>query len=173
MTIDRTLSRVDADRAAGRAPLARQRLRGLVASFPDRLDLRARLADSYRAAGEPAQAGRWAYLGGTAAATEVAAFERLYPHPDRRLEVLRWPDDAEDPPDPVGRARLRALRAHSAALADGSAVWLGPAHRPRPTSSWRERLAEAGCLAGLLLGVVVVLLLTGVGGVVVVRWLAR
>ncbi|WP_426366127.1 DUF6584 family protein [Streptomyces sp. E-08] len=45
MSQQNTLSPVDADLAAGCAPLARQRLRGLVSSFPYDLMLRRRLAE--------------------------------------------------------------------------------------------------------------------------------
>ena len=45
MPLRDTLSQVDADLAAGRVPVARQRLRGLVSSFPNDLMLRRRLAE--------------------------------------------------------------------------------------------------------------------------------
>ena len=46
----------------GLLPVARQRLRGLVSSFPNDLMLRRRLAEMYRLYGEPAEAGRWMLL---------------------------------------------------------------------------------------------------------------
>lgn len=52
----------DADLAAGNITMACQRPRGLVGSFPDRPDLRARLAQAYRMQGNQVQAGRWDYL---------------------------------------------------------------------------------------------------------------
>ncbi|WP_369137634.1 DUF6584 family protein [Modestobacter versicolor] len=167
MPVDHTLARVTADLTEGRTSRARQRLRGLVEAFPERLDLRDRLAETYRWTGDPAQAGRWAYLGGSAAPAEVTAFEALYPHPDRRLTALRWPGG--EPADPVGRQRLHDLRVHSAALADGSAVWSGPEPRvvPAPTSA-SDVFATVGCLA--LVGLALVLMVLGAG--VVVRALA-
>lgn len=48
MPLRDTVARVDADLAAGRVPVARQRLRGLVSSFPNDLMLRRRLAEVYR-----------------------------------------------------------------------------------------------------------------------------
>ena len=51
MAVDDTLRRVEADLARGDLHMARQRLRGLVGSFPTRLDLRERLAEACRATG--------------------------------------------------------------------------------------------------------------------------
>ena len=59
VTEQETLMRVREDIAAGRLSLARQRLRGLVGSYPQRLDLREQLAELYRREGIPSQAGRW------------------------------------------------------------------------------------------------------------------
>ncbi|MFF9199053.1 DUF6584 family protein [Streptomyces sp. NPDC014779] len=53
MPLRETLARVDADLAAGRIPVARQRLRGLVSSFPYDLTLRRRLADCATDLGHP------------------------------------------------------------------------------------------------------------------------
>ncbi|MGQ4381635.1 DUF6584 family protein, partial [Streptomyces sp. SAS_267] len=78
MPLRDTLARVDADLAAGRIPVARQRLRGLVSSFPNDLTLRRRLAETYRLYGEPAEAGRWMYLESDRDAVETAAFEARY-----------------------------------------------------------------------------------------------
>jgi hypothetical protein len=57
VAVEKTLNRVAVDLAAGRVPMARQRLRGLVGSMPTRLDLRQRLAEVYRLEGDSAQAG--------------------------------------------------------------------------------------------------------------------
>ncbi|MET7291475.1 DUF6584 family protein [Streptomyces griseoloalbus] len=90
MSRTNTLARVDADLAAGRVPMARQRLRGLVSSFPDDLALRRRLAEVYRLYGEPAEAGRWMYLEEDRDAKEVAAFEARYRTPQQRMRALAW-----------------------------------------------------------------------------------
>ncbi|MBP2584714.1 hypothetical protein J3A78_005192 [Streptomyces sp. PvR006] len=90
MSRTNTLARVDADLAAGRVPLARQRLRGLVASFPHDLKLRRRLAEVYRLYGDAAQAGRWMYLEEDRDAAETAAFEQRYGTPGWRMKALAW-----------------------------------------------------------------------------------
>ncbi|MFE6851390.1 DUF6584 family protein [Streptomyces sp. NPDC057674] len=90
MSRTNTLARVDADLVAGRVPLARQRLRGLVSSFPHDLTLRRRLAEVYRLYGDAAQAGRWMYLEEDRDAEETAAFERRYGTPGWRMQALAW-----------------------------------------------------------------------------------
>ncbi|MFI6209370.1 DUF6584 family protein [Streptomyces sp. NPDC051041] len=90
MPLTTTLARVDADLAAGRVPMARQRLRGLVSSFPDDLMLRRRLAEVYRLYGEPAEAGRWMYLEEDRDAGETSAFEARYRTPQERMRALAW-----------------------------------------------------------------------------------
>lgn len=74
-----TLAPVDGDLAAGRVPMARQRLRGLVSSFPTDLTLRRRLAEVYRLYGEPAEVGCWMYLEEDRRADEIAAFRGEVP----------------------------------------------------------------------------------------------
>ncbi|MET9673999.1 DUF6584 family protein [Streptomyces sp. NPDC006482] len=90
MPLSNTLDRVDADLAAGRVPMARQRLRGLVSSYPYDLTLRRRLAEVYRMYGDVAEAGRWMYLEEDRDADETAAFEQRYGSPGWRMKALAW-----------------------------------------------------------------------------------
>ncbi len=90
--------------------LARQRVAGLVGSFPHRLDLRERLAEVYRVLGQPAQAGRWTYLSDDRDLDEVLAFERAYHRAEARLGALSWQGSPEDAPTETARTRLAALR---------------------------------------------------------------
>jgi hypothetical protein len=90
MPLRETLVRIDADLAAGRVPVARQRLRGLVSSFPYDLTLRRRLAEVYRLYGDAAEAGRWMYLEEDRNADETAAFEARYGSPRWRMKALAW-----------------------------------------------------------------------------------
>ncbi|MDC5698264.1 hypothetical protein OO014_13450 [Intrasporangium calvum] len=75
MSEQETLARVHDDLAAGRVALARQRLRGLVGSYPQRLDLREELAELYRRDGVLSQAGRWTFLSETRNPAELRAFD--------------------------------------------------------------------------------------------------
>ncbi|GAA1336465.1 DUF6584 family protein [Saccharothrix algeriensis] len=138
---------------------ARQRLVGLVTSFPDRLDLRERLAEVYRALGDTAQAGRWAYLSDERDEREVAAFERAYRTPEARLAALNWVGG--EATAETARTRLLALRG---AVAERVRADLAAADDR--DSSWVVN-------ALVLLGVVLVLLCFVVGAVTLVLWVVR
>jgi hypothetical protein len=155
-----TLARVDADLAAGRVPMARQRLRGLVSSFPDDLALRRRLAEVYRLYGEPAEAGRWMYLEEDRDADETSAFEARYRTPQERMRALAWRG-------PESLARSEFARRQLAAVRTACSDALG---RPVdwdtvPSASDDGPDAGEGKLAGFLAGagcLVVVLAMLGI-----------
>ncbi|MFJ3659884.1 DUF6584 family protein [Streptomyces sp. NPDC090119] len=111
MPLRDTLARVDEDLAAGRVPVARQRLRGLVSSFPHDPALRRRLAEVYRLYGEPAQAGRWMYLEQDRDPAETAAFEARYPTTARRRAALGWDGPDSLAPTDFAREQLAELAA--------------------------------------------------------------
>lgn len=88
---------------------ARQRVAGLVGTFPQRLDLRERLAEVYRVLGQPAQAGRWTYLSEERNPDELLAFERAYRRADARLVALSWQGRVDEAPTETARTRLASL----------------------------------------------------------------
>ncbi|MER5397944.1 DUF6584 family protein [Streptomyces sp. NPDC002599] len=110
MPLRDTLARVDADLAAGRIPVARQRLRGLVSSFPNDLTLRRRLAETYRLYGEAAEAGRWMYLEPDRDTAETSAFESRYATPERRMRALAWSGSESLAGTAFARGQLEAVR---------------------------------------------------------------
>lgn len=168
MPVERTLERVDADVAAGRRALARQRLRGLVDAFPERLDLRERLAALYRLDGDAAQAGRWSYLSADADPREVAAFERAYRgDPIALMKALAWRRPEHDAATAVARERLRALRERAEADAGAPVDWADP-RRPHPPARWWEPVAAG--VAGVVVLALVVLFVVGVTSLVVRGW---
>jgi predicted Zn-dependent protease len=105
-----TLARVEADLATGRVPMARQRLRGLVTSFPQDLLLRRRLGELYRLFGEPAQAGRWMYLEADRDPSETSAFEERYATPLQRMRALAWRAPESLANTPFAAQQLAAVR---------------------------------------------------------------
>ncbi|WP_405014486.1 DUF6584 family protein [Kitasatospora sp. NBC_01539] len=123
MTIETTLARAEADLRAGRVPLARQRLRGLVGSRPADLTVRSRLGAVYRLYGEPAQAGRWTYLDDDRDEAEAAAFEAAYADPQARMTALAWRDPEESAPTGTARERLTAVRTAASAAAGRPLAW--------------------------------------------------
>ncbi|PSL58338.1 hypothetical protein B0I31_101556 [Saccharothrix carnea] len=140
---------------------ARQRLVGLVTSYPDRVDLRERLAAVYRLLGDSAQAGRWSYLSEVRDEAEVAAFERAYRTPLARLEAMNWTGGEAAATTETARQRLVALQ--EAANDQLRAELLVADDRD---SSWHTNVL-------VLIGLVIVLLCFVVGAVTLVMWAYR
>jgi hypothetical protein len=161
MPLRETLARVDADLAAGRVPVARQRLRGLVSSFPYDLTLRRRLAEVYRLYGDSAEAGRWMYLEEDRDADETAAFEARYGSPGWRMQALAWCGPEAMAATSFAEGQLVAVRAACAEELGHPVDWddpvsyrdgLGEKYEEAPSEPWTVGgvLAGAGCLVGVL-----------------------
>lgn len=161
MTIARTLARAEADLAVGRLTLARQRVRGLVASFPTDLELRERLAALYRAEGVASQAGRWSFLAAEPDPVEQAAFVRAYRDPVVRMRALGW-RGPEEAAGAVGEPRLRALRAEAEESAGAALTW-EDARRPRPPRTLGETVAA-------VVGFGIVIVVFGGAAIALARW---
>jgi hypothetical protein len=157
------LDRVAADIAGGRTYPALQRLASLVAVHPTDLDLRHRLAALYRMVGNTVQAGRWGYLNADADPAEIAAFERAYPSPVRRMSLVRWPTTDRHPATDYARARLAALtelvnREQAARTPDRAGI---------PASMTPSRWVLGG-IVGIGIALAALALL---GGITIVQWL--
>lgn len=161
MPLRETLARVDADLAAGRVPVARQRLRGLVSSFPYDLTLRRRLAEVYRLYGDAAEAGRWMYLEEDRNTDETAAFEARYGSPGRRMKALAWRGPEAMAATSFAEKELVAVRAACAEELGHPVDWDDPAsyrdgleekYEEAPSGPWTVGgvLAGLGCLVGAL-----------------------
>lgn len=153
MPLRDTLARVDADLAAGRVPVARQRLRGLVSSFPNDLTLRRRLAETYRLYGEPAQAGRWMYLESDRDAAETAAFEARYDTPERRMRALVWSGSESLAPTAFARGQLEAVRVACSDSMGHPVAWDTVPDGKKADSAnnaFTDFLAGAGCLLAVV-----------------------
>ncbi|MFF8641110.1 DUF6584 family protein [Streptomyces sp. NPDC015345] len=161
MPLRETLARVDADLAAGRVPVARQRLRGLVSSFPCDLTLRRRLAEVYRLYGDAAEAGRWMYLEEDRDADETAAFEVRYGCSAWRMKALAWRGPEAMAATPFAEKQLVAVRTACAGQVGHPVDWDDPdSYRDGledkdeevPPAPWtvRDVLAGIGCLVGAL-----------------------
>ncbi|WP_338703307.1 DUF6584 family protein [Streptomyces sp. Q6] len=160
MPLRETLTRIDADLAAGRIPVARQRLRGLLSSFPHDLMLRRRLAEVYRLYGDDAEAGRWMYLEEERNAEETAAFEARYGTPGRRMKALAWRGPETKAATAFAEGQLVTVRtAHAEELGhpvdwDDAASYLEDqdGEHEAPAGPWTVGgvLAGAGCLVAAL-----------------------
>ncbi|MFE4536690.1 DUF6584 family protein [Streptomyces scopuliridis] len=154
MALADTLERIEADLAAGRIPMARQRLRGLVSSFPGNLALRRRLAEVYRLYGDRAEAGRWMYLEEDRDAEETAVFEARYHTPGRLMRALAWHG-----PEPLADSAFAAEQLSAVRTACSNAVgrpvdWdmsLAALHDDAPEGGvLAQSLAGAGCLLAVV-----------------------
>ncbi|MGW7262298.1 DUF6584 family protein [Streptomyces sp. NPDC054842] len=135
MPLTETLARVDADLATGRVPVARQRLRGLVSSFPYDLTLRRRLAQVYRLYGDSAEAGRWMFLEEDRDADETAAFEARYGAAAWRMRALAWPGPETMAATSFAQGQLVTVRATCAEEVGRPVAWDDP-------DSYRDGLRE-------------------------------
>lgn len=148
-----TLARIDADLAAGRIPVARQRLRGLVSSFPHDLTLRRRLAEVYRLYGESAQAGRWMYLEEDRDAAETSAFETRYETPAQRMRALAWQGPESFAATSFAREQLASVRTACSEAVGHPVDRDGVPTEAEPEGSRRSLtgfLTGAGCLLAAL-----------------------
>ncbi|NKQ23046.1 DUF6584 family protein [Streptomyces galbus] len=153
MPLTETLARVDADLAAGRVPVARQRLRGLVSSFPDDLTVRRRLGEVYRLYGDPAEAGRWMYLEEDRDAAETSAFEARYRTAPQRMRALAWQGPESRAATAFARERLAAVRAECSDAMGRPVDWDSVPSAERAdgrNSAVADSLAGAGCLLAVL-----------------------
>jgi len=110
------LERAKSDLEHGDARKARDRLKGLVSTYPINQDVRRLLAEAYRRDRQWPEAGRWGYLIGSAATdAERRAFEKHSAFgwnrriTEGRLRRLLRVDDLAAVADETGRAVLRDL----------------------------------------------------------------
>jgi hypothetical protein len=158
--IDATLNRARAELAAGNVAAARNRMRGLVGSFPCVIAAREVLAETYRRSGDLAQAGRWAYATETLTDEEAAAFTHAYRNdPVLMMRALRWSDsDNAAPVSPTVSHRLEQLKARAEEQAGREVSWDEPRYPPYK-GSWLAALG-GWSLVGFLVLVLVVGIVT-------------
>ncbi|MGI8824885.1 MAG: DUF6584 family protein [Chloroflexota bacterium] len=134
MSKETTLRKIDEATAAGDHGAARDRLQGLLATYPADLSIRKRLGEVYWRLGNPSMAGRYWYLeegGSDAMVSARAAFERSCGNnAQRMLRMLKFKGDIETPAGSYAARTLRELRQRA------------EAERPQPSpeeiARWRE-----------------------------------
>ncbi|MFH9468560.1 DUF6584 family protein [Streptomyces clavifer] len=149
MALIDTLRRVDADLAAGRIPMARMRLRGLVTAYPASREVRRRLGEVYRLFGEPEQAGRWMYLEEDRDPAETAAFEQRYHLPAPRMKAVAWRGRESLAGSAFAQEQLAALRAACSKAAGRPVNWDTVTGEEQPERG--AVLRFAGCTGAFLL----------------------
>ena len=156
------LARVRADLAAGHTHMAIQRLRTLLATLPDDVEVRSVLAAVYRQTGNPVEAGRWGFLSEDVRPNELAAFAKANPDPWQRLRLLQFSGD----PSGLGTGGTERLvqLAEEAQRSGPPTQYVGPYRAPT------NRSATLPCLFTAVV-LVVVTVLAGIGVIRIIAWL--
>lgn len=151
MPRETTLAKVDAEIANGQLGCARDRLLGLLSTYPEDLDLRSRLGQVYWQLQDSAMAGRYWYLEAAVTAEQKearAAFEQRFGgHPARILQALKTRGDAQAPASEYSRTVVAELIRQA-----------GPGYaqrRPKdssPSAGTRSAVLQYGCMLFLALG---------------------
>ncbi|WP_157631640.1 DUF6584 family protein [Catelliglobosispora koreensis] len=157
------LARVRADLAAGHTHVAIQRLRTLLATLPDDLEIRSLLAGVYRQTGNPVEAGRWGFLTEDVRADELAAYAKANPDPWQRLRLLHF---TGDPTGLSSEVSERLIQLADEAQRSGPPTRWGGDYRPPPPShgvTWP-------CLFTII-ALVLVTAMAGVGVIKLIGWI--
>jgi len=108
------MEKVEQNIAAGNYKKARDRLQGLLSTYPNRLDLRRRLGDVYWAMDEPLMAGRYWYLEAKKNADmESASAAFVHSCQDdatKILQRLKFRGDLRELTQPYAQERLGTLQ---------------------------------------------------------------
>jgi len=166
---EETLQKIERDIASGDLGKARDRLHGLLATYPCDLSLRRRLGDLYALLHEPAMAGRYWYLEESPSPAMEAAwrtFERSCG--DDPVQIVRALKFREDPALLGETARERLLALQEEAHHKGYRSFPSP-HSGQPT----ERRGSGWLLAGCVLALLVAAFFSLVGLVTVWQWIFR
>jgi predicted Zn-dependent protease len=164
MPLETTLQRIEAELAQGDYGKARDRLHGLLVTYPQNLALRRRLAEIYHLLHQPAMAGRYWYLEADQSpemAAARAAFQRSCG--EDPLQILQALKFRGDPTALEGPAR-QTLAELQAQVADRYGMELDfrarGRRRYRLTSRQerRSRLLLAGCVASLVAGLALMMI---------------
>ena len=168
MSKEKTLARIDEEIRLGRLGMARDRLRGLVVSFPDDLALRKKLGDLYWTLGYPAAAGQYWFLEPDPGEHAEEAFDAFLhscqSDPRIVLKRLRLRGVAPRTLEPMVRDRLEAQR-KAFRKVYGTEPEPDPPYQAQTTLR-QLRMVQAGC--GLLLALL--LFLVGLGIVQLLSW---
>ena len=175
MPIEETWARIERDIAAHDLGKARDRLHGLLATYPDDLAIRHKLGEVYWQLGHPAMAGRYWYLEQPATANKAAAcwaFERSCGGSQlETLLALKFRGDADGLSDPYARQKLQTLM-RDVEAEYGMRIHAGKRgktkyERTRLPGRWVGVLLAVGCAAVALVALSLVL----IGLATVVSWL--
>ncbi len=152
--------------------MARQRLRGLVSSYPSDLQVRCCLGEIYRLYGDTAEAGRWTYLQADRDPAETAAFEARYPNAVARMIALAWRGPEDVAATGFARTALAEVRKAASAAEGRPLAWgFTPSEGEESEVEGSSAVMRfVGCTAAVLVALLLVLFVV-LGAVSFVSWL--
>ncbi len=154
MSIESTLLKVEEELSEGKLGIARDRLHGLVASYPEDLSLRSRLAEVYLKLGYPVEAGRWWFLvEKLTPEQESAVRDFVLSYGGNEALILRKLRLKVIPQDGFAHKRIEELMA--AARAKGQTI---PRISEPPLVQKSSHWAITGCMAVAIVCVVLMLI---------------
>lgn len=168
MSIERTLRKIEQDIDVGDYGKARDRLHGLIFTYPDNLALRRKLGEIYWKLQYPAMAGRYWYLEEEKTPTMMTAcenFERSCGNdPLQILLALKFRGDFESIQDTFAGCTLLELHTKARAMHRYYVDFRKPKAQKyyQTTSKELDPILQVGCVVGLLIafGLMIVGLLT-------------
>jgi len=170
---EKTLSRIEGDIASGDYGKARDRLHGLIATYPDALELRRRLGNVYGQLQYPAMAGRYWYLEedrSPAMDAACCAFEESCgDDPVQMLLALKFRGDFEAIADTFAGRTLLALQ-DRARQERGCTIGFGKPGREKFQYTSQQSTTSRWLVVGCLFAVLASLALMVVGLVTVIQW---
>jgi hypothetical protein len=174
MAIKQTLNKIERDIASGDYGKARDRLHGLIATYPDNLALRRKLGKVYWQLQYPAMAGRYWYLEEDKSPDMVAAckaFERSCGNSSlQMLLFLKFRGDLESIDSVFARQTLRTLQSQ---VKEKYGYYITFGKRGAEKYQWtparkpRDVVVGVACVVAVLVGLGLML----VGLVTVINWL--
>jgi len=174
MPIEQTLEKVEQDIASGDCGKARDRLHGLIATYPNNLALRRKLGDVYWQLQYPAMAGRYWYLEESKSPDMIAAckvFEESCGHSSfQTLLALKFQGDLESIDSEFAKDRLLTLQTQ---VKNEYGYFVdfqkhgAEKYKWTPRSKTRGRVSTIGCVAAVVLGIALML----IGLSTVIDWL--
>ncbi|HBY07577.1 MAG TPA: DNA helicase [Chloroflexi bacterium] len=174
MPIEQTLDKIQQDMATGDYGKARDRLHGLLSTYPENLALRRQLGEIYWQLHYPTMAGRYWYLEEDKSAkmvTAVKAFEQSCGNQALKiLQALKFQGRLESLTEVYAQTKLQTLQAQVKTeygfVLDFQKQSVKKAYRTQSRNK-QSKIWQIGCLAGLIIALVLMV----IGLLTTVSWL--
>lgn len=164
----KTIETIELEIAEGKLGIARDRLQGLVRTYPENLQLRSRLGDVYWMLGYPREAGRFWFLDDPRDSNKQIAIDLFVRECRGDPAVILKRLDLRCPPGKLRQSAQDRIQAELDECARrGMVAPSFPEEIPTPELPWKTRLFIGGC--GL--AAFIVLALTVIGAATLIRWI--